>query len=255
MRPFWTRQRKKRSLAIKNAEETRRTFAHLARLRNKNKKGALRYLLIPDTTEATGWKGVYDPQEVTDTLFRRNEKHFSQAEGTPFTVDPLLSLFGRHGDTAAAKRLNRGQQVQAETTEAAQAILDFLKEERLPPVDTHITPEQLRQVYKKWDEGTSTAGNHLGHNKTIARQRPSVVKEGEDRILNISEKYLLIEAIKSNIALQNGYVFERWKTVTSLMLEKWPGIPRLDKLRVIHLFEADLNILFGIIWNRRLDPT
>jgi hypothetical protein len=36
------------------------------------------------------------------------------------------------------------------------------------------------------------------------------------------------------------------------MLEKIPGYPRIDKLRVIHLFEADLNLIFGIIWGRRL---
>ena len=36
------------------------------------------------------------------------------------------------------------------------------------------------------------------------------------------------------------------------MIEKIPGTPRLDKLRVIHLFEADINLLKGIIWSRRL---
>jgi hypothetical protein len=47
-------------------------------------------------------------------------------------------------------------------------------------------------------------------------------------------------------------VYERWKKVYSLMLEKIKGQPKMEKLRVIHLFEADLNLLIGILWGRRL---
>ena len=51
---------------------------------------------------------------------------------------------------------------------------------------------------------------------------------------------------------QYGYVYAQWETVISLMLEKIKGNPRIDKIRVIHIFEADLNLLLGIIWNRQL---
>jgi hypothetical protein len=37
-----------------------------------------------------------------------------------------------------------------------------------------------------------------------------------------------------------------------MMIEKQPGCPRINKLRVIHLFEADYNLLLKIIWARRL---
>lgn len=36
------------------------------------------------------------------------------------------------------------------------------------------------------------------------------------------------------------------------MLKNKIGVDRLDKLRVIHIFEADVNLLFGIIWSKRL---
>jgi ribonuclease HI len=36
------------------------------------------------------------------------------------------------------------------------------------------------------------------------------------------------------------------------MLEKIPGTPRIDKLRVIQLFEADFNLTLGIFWGRKL---
>jgi Reverse transcriptase (RNA-dependent DNA polymerase) len=36
------------------------------------------------------------------------------------------------------------------------------------------------------------------------------------------------------------------------MIEKQPGCPRINKLRVIHLYEEDYNLLLKIIWARRL---
>jgi hypothetical protein len=35
------------------------------------------------------------------------------------------------------------------------------------------------------------------------------------------------------------------------MIEKLKGVPRIDRLRVIHLFEADYNLLLKIIWARK----
>ncbi len=53
-------------------------------------------------------------------------------------------------------------------------------------------------------------------------------------------------------ALQTGFVFDRWRKVVNAMIEKIPGRPRLDKLRVIHLREADLHLALGIISSRCL---
>jgi hypothetical protein len=36
------------------------------------------------------------------------------------------------------------------------------------------------------------------------------------------------------------------------MIEKQPGCPHIKKLRVIHLYEADYNLLLKIMWARRL---
>jgi hypothetical protein len=55
-----------------------------------------------------------------------------------------------------------------------------------------------------------------------------------------------------NTCTKNGYTLDRWKTVQCLMLEKIPGLPRLDKIRVIQIFEADLNLTLGILWGRKM---
>ena len=36
------------------------------------------------------------------------------------------------------------------------------------------------------------------------------------------------------------------------MIEKQPGYPLISKLRALHLFESDFNLLVGILWGRRL---
>jgi hypothetical protein len=36
------------------------------------------------------------------------------------------------------------------------------------------------------------------------------------------------------------------------MIEKDPGNPRIERLRVIHLFEADYNLSLKMLWGKRL---
>ena len=46
----------------------------------------------------------------------------------------------------------------------------------------------------------------------------------------------------------------RWQKVVNSMIQKDPGNPRIHRLRVIHLYEADYNLLLGIFWARKLVP-
>jgi hypothetical protein len=49
----------------------------------------------------------------------------------------------------------------------------------------------------------------------------------------------------------HGFFLRRWLQVVNVMIYKKPGCVELDKLRVIHLFEADLNLMIGILFRRR----
>jgi hypothetical protein len=48
-----------------------------------------------------------------------------------------------------------------------------------------------------------------------------------------------------------GFYLQRWTRVINVMIYKEPGNYNLDKLRVIHLFEADFNLMVGILFGRR----
>jgi hypothetical protein len=117
-------------------------------------------------------------------------------------------------------------------------------------MDIHISPLDLESGYKVWKERTTTSpsGLHLGHYRTIAKHDNS----NHDESLSVKDMILEIESLKANIALAHRYVFKRWEKVINLMLKKVTGFPKMDRLRVIHIFEADLNLILGIIWNRRL---
>jgi hypothetical protein len=50
-----------------------------------------------------------------------------------------------------------------------------------------------------------------------------------------------VHAAMMSIPLAEGFFPERWRQSIDIMLEKIPGVPRINKLRIIQLLEADLN--------------
>jgi len=172
----------------------------------------------------------------------------------------LRDIFGKQADTKEASDLLAGILPDPDaldtTTEAANEIIEYLCGTGHPEVDINITAEDIRSGYKAWNKYTSTSpsGLHLDHAKTLVKCPDAPPPENPDETPqpSLADRLFAMEAVKANIALGHGYVYNRWKKVVSAMLEKIPNLPRIDKLRIIHLFEADLNLLLGIIWGRRL---
>lgn len=44
---------------------------------------------------------------------------------------------------------------------------------------------------------------------------------------------------------------KRWTNVSTCMIEKDPNSAKITRLRVIHLYEADYNLLLKVIWDRK----
>jgi hypothetical protein len=90
----------------------------------------------------------------------------------------------------------------------------------------------------KWNERTTTSpsGRHLGHYKIL--QRLPVYNSKQDKI-NISQKILYVYYQVMSIVTTLGGTLTRWCQVSTCMIEKIKGNPRIDKLRIIHLYEAD----------------
>ena len=106
-------------------------------------------------------------------------------------------------------------------------------------ISLKIYPADFRRLFKKWRESTtsSPSGRHIGHYKAIL---------GDDDLVEFF-------CAMCELPLNFGFSPKRWETTCTLMLEKSAKFgPRLDKLRVIHLLEADYNFILKLIWGRRL---
>jgi hypothetical protein len=107
-----------------------------------------------------------------------------------------------------------------------------------PLIDTTITPETFITGIKRWRESTSTSpsGRHLGHYKALIQD--------EDLLSPI---VTLVQ-----LALTRGIALDRWTKSVTVMIEKIDSFPVITKLRIIHLFEADYNLILKLLWGKRL---
>jgi hypothetical protein len=55
-----------------------------------------------------------------------------------------------------------------------------------------------------------------------------------------------------SIPLAEGFRPERWRQAIDITLEKIPGVPRINKLRIIQLLQADLNQVLHSAFTRHI---
>jgi hypothetical protein len=108
-------------------------------------------------------------------------------------------------------------------------------EKILTPV---VTPEDFKSAFKCFLEKTvpSFSGRGIHHCK-------SCVEGSDDGLAYIQVK---VHAVMMTVPLDAALCPERWKQAVDVMLEKVPGISRSYKLRIIQLFESDLNQVLRI---------
>jgi hypothetical protein len=53
-----------------------------------------------------------------------------------------------------------------------------------------------------------------------------------------------------NYCLRHGYSLTRWQNVVNVMILKEANNHRIHRLRVLHLFEADYNLILGVKWRQ-----
>jgi hypothetical protein len=215
--------------------------------RNNRSSGCLAFVLQPN--HGGTLTRIQQPDELEDILFHRNRIHFAQAHGTPFTIPPLSTNLQFSGVTEFGESVLSGQQIES-IPQTAIDILAELKRVR-KPLSHHMSLNDMITGFSKWRESTSTSpsNKHLGIYKSIIQHysysKPKRNQQTTD-IPNNSKTSLTALKIQNNIinlAISNTHTLERWKEVHNLFLEKTPGLPLLDKLRVIHIYEADWNLI------------
>jgi hypothetical protein len=130
---------------IIKAEHLRTTHRKIDTLLGKNNRSGLTFLLV-ENTDGTH-RNVFNKDEINELLIERFSMHFSQADGTPFTKEPLWSLFGPDGSNEASRALLEGRidiDGLQETSNATKAILrKAIYAETPNSITRKVTVEQM----------------------------------------------------------------------------------------------------------------
>ena len=79
---------------------------------------------------------------------------------------------------------------------------------------------------------SSPSGRHLGHYRAALS----------------SDHICKVYATLMTLPFKFDFTLQRWTNALQVMLEKVKGTPRLDKLRVVQLLEADLDMSLQIVF-------
>jgi hypothetical protein len=244
------------------------------------KKVTLRKILTVDTK-----------RELEAATIARNKTHFAQATDTPWTQSPLKHIGSHNGFNVFQNDDGNDIVLPESAFLETQTDLAILRErldDPTPKWSPDISFDKFISALLHWRESTSTSpsGRHLGlykalitayidasggfseldfdphdgsttgspndtgHLDTYADDSPLHT----DPILTVqeqAEKILRIIYGLASTASRLGFYLQRWTQVVNVMIYKKTGVIELGKLRVIHLFEADFNLLVGVFFGRR----
>ena len=180
----------------------------------------------PKLTKSDGWRTITCPAEIKLMLKLRNQHHFSHSEykGTPFTQDPLRTLFNWSASTHQAKLVLEGKYSNKEIDSVCHSLLDSLTQsDPLDNLEATLSLKQMRGKFKNWREtlSTSPSGRHLGHYKllftTIDRSLPEPEREA---FTSLQMGIAMVYKNMINYAIKHNYYFARWKNIINMMILK-----------------------------------
>jgi exonuclease III len=162
---------------IKRAEALKKLQEAVNRARTTTTRQGVTRLEIPthtadDPKNCTDWRVIDIPSEIIHHLQTRNQRHFGQAHGTPFTIPPLSTAFQFTGEGIATNEVLSGVFDLPNIDEDVELLLRHLKTsaemEQIRCTAT-ISDEDLQGKLKVWKESTTTSpsGVHLGHYKAL----------------------------------------------------------------------------------------
>ena len=188
-------------------------------------------------------KKVYTNKEtIEELLLQRNAKHLSQAQHTPFARHALLSEMKWDGTGTLTEDILSGEILNHRKFSASmQLYLECLKSDNISNMNIihpTLSLEEYRDFLKKKNEKTVTSpfGLHLGHYKSALQ---------EQQILEVHRIMLLIP-------FKIAKVPTRWRKTVQTMLQKESHAPWIHRLRIIELFDAQVNAGFQIFIGRKM---
>ena len=201
-------------------------------------------ILGKEAQENIQWDTVIERADIEKHLLTYNRQAFQAAAKSQLGHGIIYNSITFSSLSKSASQLLKGHVPHSWHGDDL-LLKDFLASYAIPPtikdsdqINTSISEEDVKKGFKNWNEQTTTSpsGRHLGHYKAIIQ---------DHKLLRYITLFL-------NIALTNGITILHWSEATNIMIEKDPGIPKITRLRIIHLFEADFNFIMKLMWGHRL---
>jgi hypothetical protein len=183
--------------------------------------------------------------------------------------NPPLSFIGiRNGFNLYKDADGNDIEVPPECYTETHTILSILRQQAANPPPSwspEVDFDDFISAFLHWKEATLTSPSHrhLGLYKALVTvyinaseefcdsKKPKKPDPLHPSTQAKAEQILRLIHGLASLATQHGFFFRRWVNVINVVIYKKPGCIELDRLRVIHLFEADFNLLIGVLFGRR----
>jgi hypothetical protein len=253
---------KKAANAIRNiivAEQTATMYRKLKFARGIQKTGLSRLEVPRDQTErdykaCTDWITIDVPKEIEQKLLERNQFHFGQADGTHPTIPPFSEWIDWGASTHQAELILEGNFTSDEISDLANDLQRHMqKRADLDSITDILSVEEWIGKIVAWKESTSTSpsGFHLTHSKALVAKHDLSLETPEGAALETKRLQLIDWQVRLlNIAIKHAYSFKRWQTIVNVMILKEPGNDKIHRLRVLHIYQHDYNLILAVKWRQ-----
>ena len=244
---------------ILNAEQAAREYKEMDILKGPRSSGGLDRIDVPDSYavlqpgESVPRIQLVEKEKIEEVLIPHTMQRFTQYQETPFGHGERRERLGMECDSDDFKDLLEGLYdfELDDLTEEARVWLTQLKTQEFAKgpttFSTPLTIDEWIDGWKKMKESTASGGHHFGHYK-IAALVARLPENHPDYFPELAAFYTTMH----NMPLIHGFAPKRWQTCIDSVLEKIPGKPIIEKLRIISLFQADFNFMLKVVWGRRL---
>ena len=245
------------------AERTKDMYKKLRMCRGAERGGITR-LDVPmdssntDYQNCQEWLTIETPAEIEDRLLQRNQVHFGQAHGTFPTIPPFSEWVDWQASTHTSELILEGNWKNPELDELSQCLVDHMKARtELDEIKGPLTEEDWIGKIKSWPEGTSTSpsGFHLSHSKALVAAHDLDPDEDSDAYSELEDKrndLIRWQVAMLNAAINHKHSLARWQHIVNVMILKEPNNLRIHRLRVIHIYEHDYNLILATKWREMI---
>ena len=129
--------------------------------------------------------------------------------------------------------------------------VDSLTSELLQHMKRHASLDQIPDTLTttEWIGKISASGFHLTHSNVLVAKHDLTPGSPEHATLEEQwEQLIQWQVDLLNVAIIYQYSFHRWQSIVNVMILKQPGNHKIHRLRVIHLYEHDFNLLLTVKW-------